>query len=1235
MFGGLFSRTVDETVTSIAEFDLVDQMPVMYTFSRDSKLRTWSSVSGHCLKTMDVRTPSTQALVQGTPTMQQLPEATTSLIRVVPHPSPNPRVSHIVVVFVPTPFASNSAGIFVFYRGNNGAHHANDLVYAAELPASSDTAGWNLRGFEIEPPLRTDSKDGWRLWTAWDDQGTFVAESVPVNHILQFTTYLEPSFESDLVFSWQRAAYDSEVDRLDAPYFDNILGLEAPEPTEPYNNSDIAATFIDHLFFPGRFSQLNLEAALDDYIDQLPQAKQDQLLLNIYPSLSSKFEAAVGSQLRMETSPQTGAPIVDQFRKQLKLEWLGIWARVRELDKQGRWPVGTASMNGQVLILDREGGSVPVQEDTPGVLVDLGAHTDKATRFQALPEGALLPQYAPLAPPQSRRCLTALAVAGNDLATALQAQEPHPHLVQEEARTPLDDVISYASAERNSALDAFAAAFDEVLGQGASMPVENLAGALWDDMVEPYITDGQREAVQRALSESSDITRTLSEALDILATPPPPISGGKEAERWSFSGFGNALLSSAVANVLQARYVLARNVLLVSLWHLATSPDPSAEDDESEALIEVLARAQATYHRYSVGRWVSEQTGEEAAEASRVRRAARKDDVLAEFDGLRMRDTPGGDGDYDTAYSLLHSLLASELAQAPPADTLAGLFDAASAFVASLDLLSPDQIDVEPEAADVKLAYAVLSDGHPRAAVELTERYPLSSGMAFVRGRALLERGDQEGVRYLELAAQGCRDGSLACILPACTSPNALGEYYRRALAIADEHGLDSAVAHFGTLAISHMPDSDTRALYTRVFLAHLAQGEYEAAYSVLTSAPHHDIKRDLLGQLISGMCEAGQVGRLTRLGFIGFQRDVEERLTFKARNSDPLKAPNYYRVLYSWHIARGDYRSAAEIMYAQGQRFASLLASSSGRISPYSLSAMQAQSYLAAINALALVDKRNAWISVLTDTPQRTSSNIPKEEFEDGTGPVDIVTLQDMRAEYATVLGQLKLTGANPNLVDAAVTLSAAELVGLFTQRAQFDDAFSTAAASGTDMTDIFVAVAERCVDLEQRPNASVDGYNSSEAWLAASPITARLRGSPSALAQRYLQTSLSRHDTAKTGYRYTSSVADVFFANARSMPAWLASAEMARDAESFISRALAAGWTREALGWASELLGGLTPPDLLPKRDAAADAPYNLLDRVTAAAKQAEEAEIKKAAEEMKSQIGKRVEGLKAIKA
>lgn len=48
--------------------------------------------------------------------------------------------------------------------------------------------------------------------------------------------------------------------------------------------------------------------------------------------------------------------------------------------------------------------------------------------------------------------------------------------------------------------------------------------------------------------------------------------------------------------------------------------------------------------------------------------------------------------------------------------------------------------------------------------------------------------------------------------------------------------------------------------------------------------------------------------------------------------------------------------------MYLQGRRFAE---GSSSKYPLFELSAMQARSYLAAINALSLIEKRNAWISV------------------------------------------------------------------------------------------------------------------------------------------------------------------------------------------------------------------------------------------------------------------------------
>lgn len=48
--------------------------------------------------------------------------------------------------------------------------------------------------------------------------------------------------------------------------------------------------------------------------------------------------------------------------------------------------------------------------------------------------------------------------------------------------------------------------------------------------------------------------------------------------------------------------------------------------------------------------------------------------------------------------------------------------------------------------------------------------------------------------------------------------------------------------------------------------------------------------------------------------------------------------------------------------MYLQGRRFAE---GSGSKYPTFELSAMQARSYLAAINALSLVEKRNAWFSV------------------------------------------------------------------------------------------------------------------------------------------------------------------------------------------------------------------------------------------------------------------------------
>ena len=94
------------------------------------------------------------------------------------------------------------------------------------------------------------------------------------------------------------------------------------------------------------------------------------------------------------------------------------------------------------------------------------------------------------------------------------------------------------------------------------------------------------------------------------------------------------------------------------------------------------------------------------------------------------------------------------------------------------------------------------------------------------------------------------------------------------------------------------------------------------------------------------------------------------------------------------------------------------------------------------------------------------------------------------------------------------------------------------------------------------------------------ASPLTSRLRGSPSALALRYLHTALLRYDSSKTQYRYRQVVADTLFEINRDkksgweMPGWLVHMEMERDAEGWIGRAIKWGWVAEAGGCTRDLL-------------------------------------------------------------
>ncbi|WVQ96857.1 hypothetical protein IAU59_003964 [Kwoniella sp. CBS 9459] len=1240
----LFSRSAnsDEQIISFAQFQKADHLHVLYTLSRDRKLRTWNAVTGACLRTVDVRSSSQELAIrsaQDSTSSSAVEDGSVSMLRVIPHPSAASRYSHLVIAFAATPFSSSSAGAFVVYRATTSSNSASDLSLAGDKPCSGQSAGGELRGYEVLPPILSEGvNSGWRLWATWDKKGSTFCETVSMDDIFQFNTYIQTS-DAVLLAEWQHVASPADVKTYDAAYFDNILSSNPPNPADPEDNGDIPAAFIQHLFHPGRFSILTLTTALEDYIHQLSKSNHAQQLSTSFNSLSKKFGGIVGCQIEMEFSPQTGAPVVDAYRKKLKADWLGVWSNARDLDKQARWPVGTTFAGDGMLILTREGASVPVPDDIAGLVERLGRSDIDPNEFLQLSEGAIRKVCPALAPPKARSSAIAVSMSGAYICNALKSKD--------------------AGQGTGTALDEFTQNTMETVAQATHEPPEVIAGGLWDDFVEPLLTEEDNTAIRRILSETPSTSRALDESLDILEDTSLPLASA-EASELSWSGSGNALLASAITSYIDSRYTLARNVLLTSLFHLGESADPSGEDDEGEELIETLGRALLVFHRYKALKWVSEQTSEEARERSKTKRSNKRkpngpDDGLTEGLGsLRMREDyeeSSLDSDsYDVGYSLLHSLLARQTPLPVVEGSLNRYLEATSGFISQIGLLTSEQTDIGAQAADIQLAYTILVDGHARLAGALTDLYPLSAGVAYVKGRAYLECGIvDEAVKYLEKAAGGCKDGSLEPILASTAGPNGISEYYRHVCRLFDDHGADGPVVYFGQVAIeSNTSNVDsTKDLWTKVFLASIALGRYEDAYSSLTSLPFMDLKRDFLGQLISVMCENNEVGRLNSLGFIGFQKDVEEMLRFKARNSDPLRFPNYYKVLYSWHISRGDYRSAGEIMYLQGRRFAE---GGSSKIPPFELSAMQARSYLAAINALSLVEKRNAWVSVpgapskaLRGIKRRkVSTFIPEEEFTKDKRPVDIISLADIEMEYTLVLSQLKISSQIPDLHEHGVTVSPQEVVGLFVQRGMFDVAQSAAASLQVDMVDFFQSLAARCVELSRLSEHT--GDFSAATFLQISPVTSRLRGSPSALALKYLQSALTRHDSARTNWRYREAVAETLFEMNKDkkqgwvMPVWLAQWEMDRDPVGWISRALRNGWVAEALDWTLDLVRKATPPELLPRgKSDAANMPYNLIDRVLAAAKEEDEKDDKKVeqkAKVLREEVERRLQGLQATR-
>ncbi|KAJ2890007.1 hypothetical protein IWW38_004369, partial [Coemansia aciculifera] len=399
-------------------------------------------------------------------------------------------------------------------------------------------------------------------------------------------------------------------------------------------------------------------------------------------------------------------------------------------------------------------------------------------------------------------------------------------------------------------------------------------------------------------------------------------------------------------------------------------------------------------------------------------------------------------------------------------------------------------------------------------------------------------------------------------------------------------------------------------------------RNSFEQAYMAMMANPDKEQKLGCLRHLTGVLCEReGGVAMLCRLSFPGLHEEVERNLLFKARHSDLLGKPNYYRILYSFHVYRGNYRNAASAMYYYARRLSALMLQS-GDVALILLE--QAQALLACVNGLSLVDAQHA--CVVFGRQQNAGDSVDAADASDnyvgrkrrriaigrydtsssGQGQdIDIVELVDVRREYALCMARITLGATFLELFSHNASLEPEDAIALYVKIGMYDNALSFAKTFGLKLDYMLTTLAQKCLELSATESASVQREQTPEAFWDNEAIR-ESTGTPSERGWRLLRHYLdSEEPTEQSSQRYRLLVADTILgAKCDSVLApWLSSLLLQRCPQDLVRLCLRNGCVSEGaeflLQHINTLLRQLVASTTAAKMTREVWLPYQLLDQ------------------------------------
>ncbi|CAO1635930.1 unnamed protein product [Jaminaea pallidilutea] len=1129
-----------------------DASVLAFCLSRDRKVKVWDLVAEQFLTTVDLPLMDQQRTIEDVRTTPPFsaegpmrPFVTICALGA----STSSGNAVYLLVYVPAPLPSGST--FALYSVDTGAGpNSREIASTKREGASGNSVGvtllWEqgcdplvdgLQGELRDAAITADSSGScWTLWSLWDIAGRTLVQRTSVD--------LESEDNDD---GWITSDADTAkiYSSLRSPDFQRMTELSSRE---------FANFYLPRIFEAGRYCASNIIAAIDRYRTNLANSLVSSrtalpaalLSKQSFASLPEQVALTVGSAVTLDVDPVTGALQHAVYAAAVDREWQRFIGLLEEADGHSRWPV--ALLHEQTrppsepvvweepLILTRERILALTTEDRIESMIrwaDGSADTSESPPRTDL--RAIFDKVSFVENDDGRRgCLTVLQAAldftkllhqdtyhtilHNACSTA--GELPAAQLTEQVCDWWPDDLevswkqdwhprllkLSDSSFEGKSGLEAILWGLTDLLvetsGNGAHVGAES--PLLNTSFMASLLSDSVYQALRAR--------RCLAEALLILVA-----SILTEEEK---DGSSN---DPIIANSFQRLpFLLLRLIGIVQSLRaslaLADSTEvplpPSVDrEDAQEAMTRRFTSLKV--HASEFRRRHTSLAADSLLHACILQRV-----LLPRLDAELQDDTP-----ISLASLLVHGV-GSILVQLglPPAK--GSHWQVANAADAQLPRLHPSQAE---------LCRRLLGCGYARSAHDFAQMYPPSPAVSYIVGCSLLRQGlyTDAAISFDKtlcgIASLAGTDGEasderrcLRCLLPQATTqraadPQAAATYFL--LHVADLYrpspSTDEQVAYFAASALQSARASPKgletvlassgalQDLFSTLFTAHLRLSMFAACYNTVMGMTPESLRRDSLRTLISAMCEAGHISQLLDFNFAALQPEVERNLSFKARNSDPLVEPNYYHILYSYYAQRADFKSAGAVMYQQGRRLNDIHLRGTVLARPNAasldlfveVSVQQARAYVAALNALSLLDGKDAWFADAVATTssydpdesdrvvqtasqsvareagndRQLTSHIPPQHWQSGSKTFQIVRPDDVRREYHLVLARLELVQAYPDLVNPASLISHADMVAFLVRREMYDKALTTARALGTDRSSAFAALTVKCAQAQE----------------------------------------------------------------------------------------------------------------------------------------------------------------------